>query len=331
MTTALIPTSPMPSRTPLRDMGVRTASEVRQAYVGQPRFVVESLIHSKTTMVYGLSEAGKTWLMVDMITKVSAGQPWLGQSLLRPPRRCLVLASDSGGEAEWAGRLGDSIGGNVLLWTAPPPNPPTWAALAEAAVEEEVDLVVVDTLYAWVGPLDVNKNAEVAVALACLEAMARVGVSVVVVHHTNVGGKRPGGSHSIQAYFRHSLKVTRTTMQSHGNDAPAAKFRLTRDGGRVIRSVKVEEEHDDNEDVSKTRSIARKEKLRPRHQEAVAILETASPGLSQREYGRLLHERMTSVESDDAGHGLVKTLLVKGAWTIPLALTSLGPVGDAVG
>jgi hypothetical protein len=47
----------------------------------------------------------------------------------------------------------------------------------------------------------------------------------------------------------------------------------------------------------------------------VSILREASQGLSLREYGRILYDRMDSVNSPEAGFSLVKALRTKTLWT----------------
>jgi hypothetical protein len=305
---------------PLRSLGARTVDEVLQANRGRARFLVEGLVHATTTLVYGLSEAGKSWLMVDLIAAVVRGESWLGQPVNGGPQRCLVLPADSGGIWEYAERLGDGYGGDVLLDQPPPVNQRDWSDLASIALMEGVGLVVVDNLYSWAGAVDMNANAEVARPLACLGALADTGVAVVLVHHTNSAGRKPAGVHSIPAFFRHSLAVTPTGIRSHGNDAPGATYWLTRDGGRVL-------DGGPNSTRKLSAAVTAVSVVGPpaasaRHQQALAVLQQAPEGSSQRALGRYLRAHMASVSSEDAGVGLVKALIKKGLWPPPPGETS---------
>src|SRR4051812_3469171 len=96
-------------------LGARTVDEVLWDHQERSRFIVEGLVHATTTLVYGLSEAGKTWLMVSMISALVQGKDWLGQPIHGGPRRCVVLAADPGGEWEYAERLGDGFSDMVLM------------------------------------------------------------------------------------------------------------------------------------------------------------------------------------------------------------------------
>ncbi|MGY1692313.1 AAA family ATPase [Geodermatophilus sp. SYSU D01105] len=224
---------PPPGR--LRDLvGAQTVDEVLRENQGRARFIVDGLVHATTTLVYGLSEAGKSWLMVDLVAALARGENWLGKPINGGPRRSLVLAADAGGKWEYAERLGNGLGDGVHLGSPPPPDIKTWKAVGADAASEGMDIVVVDNLYAWAGDVDMNSNADVAGPLACLKTLAEAGVAVTLVHHTNSGGRKPAGVHSIPAFFRHSLAVTPAGIRSHGNDAPGATYWLARHGGRIL-------------------------------------------------------------------------------------------------
>ncbi|MGY1636035.1 AAA family ATPase [Geodermatophilus sp. SYSU D00742] len=313
--TATLPTAPTRSR--LRDLvAAQTVDEVLWEHQDRARFLVEGLIHATTTLVYGLTEAGKSWLMVDLVAALVGGDSWLGQPVNGGPRRCLVLAADAGGKWEYADRIGDGFGADMLLGTPPAVDLELWKDTADEAVCEDVGVVVVDNLYAWAGAVDMNSNAEVARPLACLGALAHAGLAVVLVHHTNSGGNKPAGVHSIPAFFRHGLKVTKTSLHSHGNDTADAHYRLTRDGGRVI--------HGELRTTGQTSSTSQaaapatgRAKTQARYEEAVAALRTAQPPYSERALGRYLADWMAGVGSEDAGRGLVRAVRRRGMWSPP--------------
>lgn len=316
--TANLPVAHAPAR--LREyLSARTVDEVLWDSQDRSRFVVEGLVHATTTLVYGLSETGKTWLVVSMISALVQGESWLGQPIHGGPRRCLILAADPGGEWEYAERLGDGFSDMVLIAAPPPVELPRWDLLAEYCMTEGYDVVVVDTLYAWAGATDMNSNKEVAAPLGCLRALSAAGVAVVLVHHTNSGGRKPAGVHAIPAFFRHSMEVHKTTMRSHGNDSAEVNYRLIRDGGRVLHATPKTKADEPEPSASITTSDRGRAKTRQRYQEAVAHLREAPTGQKQRWYGRYLMERMDSVGSEDAGVGVMKALRKAGMW--PVALT----------
>lgn len=305
----------------LRELvGARTVDEVLWENQGRERFVVDGLVHATTTLVYGLSESGKSWLMADMVRALVAGESWLGQPVHGGARRCLVLAADAGGEWEYAERLGSGYEDTVLL--APPPvvDLDRWQTLAHDAVAEGVGLVVVDNLYAWAGAVDMNSNSEVARPLACLGAIARAGAAVVLVHHTNSGGRKPAGVHSIPAFFRQSMKVTRTTLRSHGNDAADGEYQLTRDGGRIVHGApRGGAEGSEGAQTPPGTAITdgRTRKAMTRYGEAVALLREAPPPYSTHALGEYLMHRMDSVSTKDSGRSLVRSVQDRGLWSPP--------------
>ncbi|MGY1685696.1 AAA family ATPase [Geodermatophilus sp. SYSU D00867] len=305
------------------EVNARSVDEVRRDYADTSRFLVEGLIHATTTMVYGLSEVGKSWLMVDLVSAMTTGHRWLGQRIEGGVRPSLVLAADAGGIREYADRLGEGLGDMVLLGSPPGPDVPRWQALAAGVAADDIGLVIVDNLYAWAGAVDTNSNAEVARPLACLGAIADAGVAVVLVHHTNSGGGKPAGVHSIPAFFRHSLHVIRDGVRSHGNDAPMTEYWVAREGGRVMDGGMGRRTATSTPAEADT--PAGRPNVRARHLTAVDVLAQAPPGLRDRAYGRYLRDHMNDVSSEDAGVGLIKTLRRKGLW--PPASTTSVPSG----
>lgn len=182
---------------------------------------------------------------------------------------------------------------------------------------EGFDVVLVDTLYAWAGATDMNSNKEVAAPLACLRALSAAGVAVVLVHHTNSGGRKPAGVHSIPAFFRHSLEVHKTTLRSHGNHAAEVNYRLTRDGGRIVHAApKTGAEDCQPEENSPPIERGRTKTMR-RYEEAVKLLRQASPPYSQHALGEYLMHRMDSVPTKGSGRSLVRAVRDKGMWSPP--------------
>lgn len=287
----------------------RTADEWLTATEGQPRFLVEGLLHASTTLVYGLSESGKSWLMVDLVRALTTGTDWLGQPIHGGPRRCLILASDTDGLVEYAQRLGHGYGDAVRIAKPPHVDPDVWVGLAGAAAAERVDVAVIDNLYAWAGAVDMNANAEVARPLGCLRALTATGIAVVLVHHTNSSGRTPAGVHAIQAFFRHSLHVKLHQVRAHGNDAGTAIYPLRRDGGRVLGLGQAAkgEAPDGVADVKAGKPMAAE-----RHQRALTALKERPDLTGIRRRGTHLHEVMHDVASPESGRAIVKALIEKG-------------------
>jgi hypothetical protein len=204
-----------------------------------------------------------------------------------------------------------------MLGQPPPVDPKAWTDLARGAVTEAVDLVIVDNFFSWVGAVNVNANEEVARPLACLGAFTKVGVPVILVHHTNSGGRKPAGVHSIPAHFRQSIRVTARGLTTHGNDAAGLSMAIAREGGRVVgaaRSSAVQPE------LPGRSALPAPAPRQPRGAERRAIarslLDGAGPLSSMRAAGRYLHRHMPGVGTADTGYAIVQDLRRDG-WQLP--------------
>src|SRR5947209_4123418 len=83
--------------------GVRTPSDVL-AQPSEP-FVIEGILHSSLTLLYGASEIGKSQLVVSLTRALVEGRSWMGHRTVGPGR-VLLLTSDPGGVREYSERLG---------------------------------------------------------------------------------------------------------------------------------------------------------------------------------------------------------------------------------
>lgn len=184
----------------LSAFGVRTPGEVLAEEADRDVFLIDGILHSGLTLLYGESEVGKSHLVVSLIHPLTQGGDWMGHAVNGPAGRVLVLASDPGDVWEYARRLGSVR--TEAVGVARPPGPdetPGWVELADRCLGLGVRLVVLDNLFSWASGKDVNLNAEVGQALACLDHLIDRGVAVLLVHHTPKGnGKTPSGSHSIR-------------------------------------------------------------------------------------------------------------------------------------
>lgn len=218
--------------------GVRTPAEVLFDDADRDVFLIEGVLRSDLTLLYGASEVGKSHLAVSLTEAVIRGGDWFGHPVHRTGA-VLILTSDPGGVREYSERLGNLGTDAVGVARPPAPEMHQWAALAGVCVDQNVRLVVLDNLYSWCATADVNKNAEIGGALACLDPLIDAGIPVLLVHHTpKDGGKTPAGSHSILAKSRHSIYLSRSAMTVHGNSVPELPYVDERSAGRVIDVVR---------------------------------------------------------------------------------------------
>ncbi len=306
----------------LRTLGARGVDEVLDACQGRPQFLVDGLIHSTATMVFGISGGGKTWFMVDVVAAVARGDDWFEQAVNGDPRRCLVLASDPDGEREYAERLAVALEGpargNVFVAVPPPVEPTAWAQLAQELVEEEFGLVVIDNLYTWAGEVDMIKNAEVARPLACVKALATAGIPVVLVHHTNDRGKKPAGVHAITAFFRHLIRVTEQQLSVSGNSTAGVTYQIRRDAGRIVEARRG---RGGDPGATTSRESSSKLKAQQRRQRAQGLLDQMPDLQSDHARGEYLAAQMSDVVlTAEAGRNIVRSLRKQGWAPSPATL-----------
>ncbi len=104
----------------LKGVFPRTAREVLAEVASRPAFLLDGLVHATATLLTGPPKSGKTFLVVEWIEALTAGQEWHGRQV-GAPTRVLVLPTDPDGFGEYAGRLCPDVLDEVEL--AHPPKP----------------------------------------------------------------------------------------------------------------------------------------------------------------------------------------------------------------
>src|SRR4051794_5231552 len=127
----------------LGDYGVRTPAEVLAEETGE-LFLIDGILHSSLTLLYGASEVGKTFLAVSLARALIDGDDWMGHRLNGGPGRVLILSSDPGGVREYSERLGGENTEPAGVTRPPAPDPELWKDLADRCRTLDVRLVVVD-------------------------------------------------------------------------------------------------------------------------------------------------------------------------------------------
>ncbi|WP_158579854.1 AAA family ATPase [Geodermatophilus marinus] len=199
-------------------------------------FLIDGILHSGLTLLYGESEIGKSYLVVSVTGAVCQGRDWMGHRTNGGPGKVLVLASDPGDVLEYSRRFGATD--TEFVGVARPPGPddaPQWADLATRCQGAGVRMVVLDNLYSYAPGKDVNSNADIGLALSRLDPLTDRGIAVLLVHHTPKDRRKtPAGAHSILAKARHAIALTADSMTVHGNTVPRTEYPVWRENGRVV-------------------------------------------------------------------------------------------------
>jgi AAA domain len=178
-----------------------TAREVALETPEEPDWLVTSLLaRGAITEVDAKVKAGKSTLVMDMISAMLAGRPFLGQATKRvgvlylteerrPTFRALL---------ERLGLL-DAVDLHILFWTDLPRAIPWDVAVTLATQHAQAvgaGLLVVDTLSKWAGLKEESENASgaAAVAMEPLERACAAGLGVLVNRHDRKSGGELGDS-----------------------------------------------------------------------------------------------------------------------------------------
>ena len=160
------------------------------------------LARGNITLLTSLWKAGKTTLVAGLLRQLEAGEPFLG----RPCRPATALVLSEEPRSIWAERLKSiPIGPHVQLLLRPfprRPEPAEWsdllAAVTEPGPDVRPDLVVVDTLAAFLPGRSESDPATLLDFLLPLRSLAESGTSVMIQHHprkqeSDLGSAARGG------------------------------------------------------------------------------------------------------------------------------------------
>lgn len=193
-------------------------------------FLVEDIIHEGSTfLIFGASQAGKSFLAIDLVLSVAAGIPWMGHKVKQGP--AIYVASE--------GR--DSVSIRVAGWKGQHAQTKALPAfgltdgdvslLDDGHVDDLISeiktlgengkpkLVVIDTLSSAIPGADENTQATMSAVMRYLRRIAtETGATVGVVHHVSKASPRePRGNNALFAGVDTSLFVggssSRRTME----------------------------------------------------------------------------------------------------------------------
>lgn len=167
--------------------------------------------------------------------------------------------------------------------------------------------MVLDNLYSYNPTAKISDSGDVGVTLAGLGELERLGVPVLVVHHSPKGGTGAVGAGSIPAHFRLLADLDKTgKLTVQGNDTGKTALRLVRQEGRTTDIVATTE-------VATVAAVTGSAGAPSRDAQVRACLNQAPPMTSDRKYGRYLAERLPRlVGSAETGRKLVAAQRTNG-------------------
>ncbi|WP_422001183.1 AAA family ATPase [Roseovarius mucosus] len=206
------------------NMNASRASEIKKRLVSlsaieavlTSNYMVKGwLDRNSLSMLYGPSNAGKTFVALDIAMHVAAGKPWRGLPVNGGP--VLYIAAEGG--AGIRNRLAAIKRDRPELAAAPFTLLPVGLdlhgqgdamAICEIMPDESPALVVIDTLARSMGAGDENTAKDAAQFVRnCDLIRERAGAHVMVIHHTGKDEERGArGSSALRAAVDNEIQVT---------------------------------------------------------------------------------------------------------------------------
>ena len=194
---------------------IQQAAEMRPA-IDRDYLVKGWLDRGGTSILFGQSNTGKTFLALDLAHAISKGRTWGGRRV-RKGRVLYIAAEGGGGFANRVSALDDP---EFFVLTAPvvlTGRDSQGQALSEVMQHLEAvggspfDFVVIDTMARVMGGADENAAPDIADLLRNVTAVQRAtGAHVLIVHHTGKDtGKGARGHSSLRAAVDTEIELTR--------------------------------------------------------------------------------------------------------------------------
>jgi len=175
---------------------------------------------------YGDPGTAKTGLIIDLLAKIVAGKPWRGYRVKQAGGIYVALEGQQGiGRRIEAVRMAEpELGGKLPLWVWSGPlnllervTVDEFIRLARSLFEarnEQLGIVVIDTLFRATAGYDLKKSEVATGALAQIERIkTELGATVIVIAHKPRGGENIFGSVAFDACFDFMFEVWENSGQ----------------------------------------------------------------------------------------------------------------------
>lgn len=321
MTTPLAAVPDRPSRVGIERLSL--AEAVERTRQREP-FLVDKLVCSTLTLVYGEPLAGKSTLAALLITSALRDAPFLDRELTHRVTKVALVTTEVDGPEEYARRVLeaglDATDRRLAIYPVGSLTEDRWIELAEMIDPDEATLVVVDNLTQVLSGGSINDDAVIRVAFDGLRRLTACGAAVVVVAHVSEktgprGGKstKPMGNTAISAGARWRVRIVsksngKIELVCDGNAARGTTFVLER--GDKETDLRVVEEVDGRQAASLHRK--RHAVAAARFAEIADWAIANAPGVSQAEMARRLTANYPELSSGkDPARQVAKALSQK--------------------
>lgn len=217
-------------------------------------FIVDGVISSATTLLYGESKVGKSYLGCALIAAMVTGDEFLGKPVEDRPWKVAILATDDRAEREYGKRIRTVLpeGFRPAIKTFRLPimrNLNKWQSIHKRILEQGYNFVVIDSLTQSINGT-INSDETIREFFDGVRLFVNSGIPVLVIAHssekTGMNGKSdlPLGSSSITQSVRHRVYAYRQNgkvyLKFKGNHI-AEEYRITLAPGAGARFTVLEE------------------------------------------------------------------------------------------
>lgn len=209
-----------------------TAGQAKAEAAKMPADLLDGVLHTGTTILYGPSGIGKGRVIAELVTAGVSGQPWAGRTWCRPVERVAIIATDVGAVREYGAYLEHAGLGleheeQVRIYPVETaPSSARWAETTGAVIGWHPSLVVLDNGTEMVRG-SVNDNERVAELFADLRTLhsGRDRVPLLIAHHTakpdpkvgNRRGRTPLGSVAWETFSRSKIYAREAYAGDHAS------------------------------------------------------------------------------------------------------------------
>jgi AAA domain len=200
--------------------GWRLLDDVQLLELKDPEFLIEAILPRRGVgVLYGPSGACKTTLVAGLMTRLATGPDWFGHRVCERGASVYVATEDASGfkvrlaAAKRAAQL--SLTTPIGVYTFPEPidlRDPVSVGQFSRFLEHQgaaLELLVVDTYAGATAGGSENSSEDTTLAMTHAQQWRdRLGLTVLLVHHTNAGGSRERGHSAMRGAADTMISVT---------------------------------------------------------------------------------------------------------------------------